>query len=492
MNDLGAPTWSAMVAGWLARDDPAVVTADTVWTGSELMSRAAGAAAHLQAITSGPGPVPALLTSTATSFAYVIAGASTGRPLAPLGPRLTEHELAPCVASLGTEVLLTEAEFLPVANAVAARTGVEVVVVTEPAPGDPTALDRAPAPEAVTFVLHTSGTTGSPKGVPYRQGPLAHRVRVNAALCALGPGAVYATASPFHHIAGFGNYAVALAAGAAVVPLARFTVETWKGLVEVGVTNALTVPTLLEILLDADALAIPTLRVLQYGASPIHPDTLRRTLAAVPDVRLVNIFGQTEGSPVTCLTGDDHRRIADEGRDDLLASVGRAAPTVELWIDDPDDAGVGEVFARADHFFLPDADGVLRTGDLGRLDDEGYLFLVGRRGDKIIRGGENVYPVEVEHVLEDHAGVREAAVVGVPDRRWGECVKAVVVPADPAAPPDPEELREHVRARLAGFKVPTEWELVDELPRNASGKLLRRHLVADPPGAPAAPTTGRS
>jgi acyl-CoA synthetase (AMP-forming)/AMP-acid ligase II len=123
---------------------------------------------------------------------------------------------------------------------------------------------------------------------------------------------------------------------------------------------------------------------------------------------------------------------------------------------------------------------LLRTGDLGRLDTEGYLFLSGRRGDKIIRGGENVYPLEVEQVLESHPAVREAAVVGVPDRRWGEVIKAVIVPADDAVPPDTEELRTHVRARLAGFKVPTVWELAPALPRNASGKLLRRLLVAGP------------
>ena len=124
-----------------------------------------------------------------------------------------------------------------------------------------------------------------------------------------------------------------------------------------------------------------------------------------------------------------------------------------------------------------DADGWLRTGDLGRLDDEGYLTLVGRRGDKIIRGGENVYPMEVEQTLERHPAVREAAVVGVPDRRWGELVHAFIVPEESTAPPDPEELRRFLRASLAGFKVPTGWTFVAELPRNANGKLLRRQLV---------------
>jgi acyl-CoA synthetase (AMP-forming)/AMP-acid ligase II len=211
----------------------------------------------------------------------------------------------------------------------------------------------------------------------------------------------------------------------------------------------------------------------------VHPDTLRRTLAAAPAVGLVNIFGQTEGSPVTCLTQADHHRIAAEHRDDLLTSVGRAAPEVDVRIDAPDASGIGEVVARAEHFFAVGDDGWLRTGDLGHLDGEGYLFLSGRRGDKIIRGGENVYPIEVEHVLEEHPGVREAAVIGVPDRRWGEVVKAVVVPADAAAAPGFDELRAHVRGRLAGFKVPTQWELAESLPRNASGKLLRRHLVRE-------------
>jgi len=351
-------------------------------------------------------------------------------------------------------------------------------VVEAPHPsGGP--LDLQPPPESTAFVLHTSGTTGAPKAVPYRQDRLARRCRINAELCSLAPGAVYATASPFHHIAGFGNYAVALAAGAALTPVPRFTVGAWTALADVGVTHALTVPTVLEMLLDADALALPSLRVLQYGAAPVHPTTLRRTLEALPSVGLVNIFGQTEGSPVTCLTQGDHQRIVTESRDDLLSSVGRAAPGVEVLIDGADDSGIGEVIARADHFFAPGDDGWLHTGDLGRLDAEGYLHLAGRRGDKIIRGGENVYPLEVEHVLEEHPAVREAAVVGVPDRRWGEIVKAVIVPADPAEVPDIDDLRAHVRARLAGFKVPSLWEVAVALPRNAAGKLLRRDLVPE-------------
>jgi acyl-CoA synthetase (AMP-forming)/AMP-acid ligase II len=243
------------------------------------------------------------------------------------------------------------------------------------------------------------------------------------------------------------------------------------------VSHALTVPTMLEMLLEAGCLPLPELRTLQYGASPIHPDTLRRTLAAIPEVGLVNIYGQTEGSPITCLTSEDHRLIARDGRTELLASVGRAAPGVDVVIEAPDETGVGEVAARASHLFVSDDDGWLRTGDLGRLDEDGYLFLVGRRGDKIVRGGENVYPVEVENVLQQHPAIADVAVVGRPDQRWGEVVVAFVVPADASAPPAVDALRAFAREALAGYKVPTEWTLVAELPRNASGKLLRRNLL---------------
>lgn len=449
-------TWSALVAR-LAQ--------------TELVERAEGAAQHLEAVARA-GPVPALLTSNPTAFAYIAGGATCGRPIAPLGPRLTPRELAPCIAGLGSSVLLTEADFEPLAK----ELGVDVVVVDEPPRRPPRPVEVTE--DDVAFVLHTSGTTGVPKSVAYLQGRMAIRTAVNSGLYGLRHDSVYATASPLHHIAGFGNHAVAMAAGATIAPLPRFTVETWQALHDVGVTHALVVPTMLELLLDAGALPLPTLQVLQYGASPIHPDTLRRVLATLPDVGLVNVYGQTEGSPITCLTQADHRRIAAEGRDDLLTSVGRAAPGVELRIDAPDDAGIGEVVARAAHLMQTDADGWLRTGDLGRVDGEGYLFLSGRRGDKIIRGGENVYPVEVEQVLEQHPAVREAAVVGVPDRRWGEIVRAVVVVDGPR--PSEDELRAHARAQLAGFKVPTEWVFVDALPRNSAGKLLRRHLAENP------------
>jgi acyl-CoA synthetase (AMP-forming)/AMP-acid ligase II len=467
-------TWNELLAG---RDPaaPAVISGEVCWSSEELLGRASGAAQWLDDIgVPGSAEVPALLTTTPDAFALTIGGAGSSRPIAPLGPRLTVRELAGCVDPLTSPVLVTEAEFLDVAQDVGARTGRRVEAIPHfPTSKEP--LDMNPAREATAAILHTSGTTGLPKAVAMRQDRLTVRVMTNAALMELGPGDVYTSASPYHHIAGFGMFAVALGAGAAVACFPRFSVDGWRRLAGLGVTHALLVPTMVETLLDEDALEMDTLRLLQYGAAPIHPDTLRRMMQMLPRARFGQIFGQTEGSPISCLTPADHV-LAAAGRDDLLASVGRAAPGVELVVDQPDGDGLGEVWARAGHLFCVDEDGWLRTGDVGRIDGDGYLYLAGRKGEKIIRGGENVYPLEVELVLADHPGVREAVVIGIPDRRWGEIVKAFVVPADTAHPPDAEALRDHARAQLAGFKVPTMWEFVADLPRNPSGKVLRRLL----------------
>jgi len=139
---------------------------------------------------------------------------------------------------------------------------------------------------------------------------------------------------------------------------------------------------------------------------------------------------------------------------------------------------VGEVRARAAHLFAPGPDGWLATGDLGRIDAEGYLYLVGRLGDMLIRGGENVYPLEVERVLEQHPGVVEAGVYGVPDRRLGQEIAAAVVGVG-GTPPSADDLTGWCRERLAPFKVPREWVFLDALPRTASGKLLRRALTPE-------------
>jgi acyl-CoA synthetase (AMP-forming)/AMP-acid ligase II len=470
-------TWSALLRTWVGSDVPAVLADDQVWSGDELMRRAAGAADWLDARGVPPGAVACLLSTSSNAFALTIAGACTGRSVAPLGPRLTTRELSACVERLDSPVIVAEDQFSTVASAIAANTRRRVEVL-DSVSSSARQLDFDSRDDAIAAILHTSGTSGLPKPVAYRQGRLARRVAVNAGLLGLGPGCVYASSSPLHHIAGLGMFFVALGAGAALLTFDGFSVDNWIGLGRRGVTHALLVPTTIDILLEQGALALRSLRTLQYGASPIHPDTLLAAMEALPGVRFVNIYGQTEGSPISCLTAEDHWKAAS-GRHDLLRSVGRAAPGVELRIEAADDTGVGEVVARAAHLFHTDPDGWLRTGDMGRLDAEGYLFLSGRRGDRIVRGGENIYPIEVEDVLVTHPGVKEVAVVGVPDRRWGEIVVAYVVPSDGMAPPTVEELRAFARTGLAGFKVPVQWEFTDSLPRNHAGKVLRRVLAGE-------------
>ncbi|OHV32263.1 class I adenylate-forming enzyme family protein [Pseudofrankia sp. EUN1h] len=474
--DVRAGTWSALVAEARPRTQEAVVGTADRWSRADLADRVNGVGAWLTGLALPSGrPVPALVADTGPALALVIAGAATGRPIAPLGARLTVTELAEIARGLASGVLLAEAGLVPLAAEVAWAAGSQLVVLPDPLPpGGP----RLPAPEAddVAMVLHTSGTTGAPKAIALRQRALAARVRAYRSVVPLGPGDRFVTAAGFHHIAGLGNLAVAVAAGATVVSFPAFSVDAWRALAPLGVTHALLVPTMIEMLLAADALALPALRWMQYGAAPIHPDTLRAALAALPGVRLANLFGQTEGSPLCVLTGEDHH-AAVAGQPELLSSVGRAAPGVALRIESADTDGVGELCACGDHVFAADADGWLRTGDLARIDADGYVHLAGRTGDTINRGGENVRPVEVETLLRSHPAVSDAAVAGVPDRRLGEEVAAWVVPVDTNSPPSEEELTGYLRARLAGFKVPRRWAFVESLPRGAAGKLLRRALA---------------
>jgi acyl-CoA synthetase (AMP-forming)/AMP-acid ligase II len=286
--------------------------------------------------------------------------------------------------------------------------------------------------------------------------------------------------SPFHHTAAVFMAFTVLARGASLVPQRWFSVDNWKLAGRLGVTHALLVPTMIDLLLADGALADVPLRVLQYGAAPIDVRTLREALAALPATQFVQIFGQTECSPITYLDHADHLRGLGD-RTDLLTTVGRVVPNSELRIEGADEEGIGEIAVLAPHAFATDDDGWRRTGDLGRCSPDGYLSLHGRTGDRIVWAGENIYPIEVEQAIGSHPGVREVVVVGVPDRRYGETVKAVVVPSDPAAPPSAEELRAHAREQLATFKVPTIVEFIDELPRNPTGKVLRRSLVGTRP-----------
>ncbi len=478
------PTWSQLVTATVASDRATVISPTSRWSGTDLLGIAAGLAGWVRRVApSGTFAVPALLSDTGPSMALLLGAAEAIRPIAPLGPRLTVSELATAVRGLQADVLIAEPAHAELGGEVAWASGTQLAVIPDPLPrSDPG--EPPTDPDAPAWVLHTSGTTGAPKPVAYRQGALAARTRVYTQCAQLAPGDVFVAGGGFHHIAGSGNLAVALAAGATVAQFPSFSVDAWRALAPLDVTHALLVPSMIEMLLRANALALPRLRSVQYGAAPIHPETLRAMLDALPGVEVWQFFGQTEGSPICALSPDDHRQ-ALAGKPDLLRSVGRAAPEVELRLEEVGADGIGEICARGPHLFLPGDDGWLRTGDLGHIDGNGYVFLVGRKGDTINRGGENVRPLEVETVLRSHPAVRDAAVIGVPDRRLGEEIGAYVVAADPAAPPEPDDLARHARYSLAGFKVPRHWTFVTDLPRNSQGKVLRRVLRAQAESEPA-------
>jgi len=228
---------------------------------------------------------------------------------------------------------------------------------------------------------------------------------------------------------------------------------------------------------------------------------VRRALELLPNVGFVNAYGLTEtSSTIAVLTPDDHREALAASESTVakrLASVGQAVPGIELQIRDEDGTVLGpgetgELFVRGDQVSgryagvgsVLDEDGWFPTKDIATLDEDGYLFIGGRSDDTIIRGGENIAPAELEDVLIEHQQVRDVAVVGVDDPQWGQAIVAVVVPAE-GADPDPDDLRAYVRKSLRGSRTPDRVVFRDELPTNATGKVLRRVLVDELRAAPA-------
>lgn len=474
--------WSARVFDALHRDPNAAAVVSVVGDGfqtttrAQLLSMISDCAAVLDRVDVLAGQcVPALLTTKPISVAMLLAGAFSQRPLAPLGPKMTDQELMGCLTRIDGGLVVAEPEFSEKAHRLAEATGRRVAVV-EDRPSAAHPWDVRPENDGVAYIMHTSGTTGAPKQILARESAMARRAEVNGELLGLRPGARLVIAGLFHHVGGLGNIAVALANDTTVVLYPSFSVDNWRRLEPIAPTHVITVPSVIEMLLSAEALKLPSLQMLGYGGAPMHPETMRRILEESPELDCVELFGQTEGSPLTVLTAADHR-AAMSGNERLLKSVGRPVPGSELRIHQPDEHGVGEIWVRCGHSFLVDAHGWQHTGDLGYLDD-GYLYLAGRIGDKIIRGGENVFPVEVEQILETHPLVAEAAVVGVPDQRLGETIRAYIVATQGDCPPDFDELRAYCRQRLAGFKVPAQWRLTDTLPRNPVGKLLRKQVLS--------------
>lgn len=458
-------------------------------TFGELADRAARVASVLRSRGVGPGDRVALGAPNQIGFVVAYLGAlRAGAAVVPLNPHAPAPELGRELAAVdarlvvsSTDAVVTAAAdrpVIPVLSDPQGLDGVEPLGVAERQQDDPAAL------------LFTSGTAGPPKAAVLTHGSLAANLRqvLGHPGLALTPDDVALGVLPFFHVFGL-NVAlgVPLAAGASVVVVPEFDpAVTLARIADHGITVVAGVPTMFTAWLElshADAAAFSGVRLAVSGAAAL-PDDVADEVRERFGVVLHQGYGLTEASPIVTTTA-----LTDDPRP---GSIGPPLPGVEIRLVDDDGADVlvgdpGEVWVRGPNVFAGywndreateralTSEGWLRTGDVAVADELGVLSLVDRTKDVVIVSGFNVYPAEVEGVLRDHPHVAEVAVVGEPHERTGETVVAYVV-AVPGAEADIGELRAAVAGQLARYKCPTRIELVEELPRTAVGKVLRREL----------------
>ena len=471
-------------------------------TYAELDERSSRVAQGLRQLGVGPQDRVAYLGKNLPAFFDLFFGAAKLNAVTvPVNWRLAPHEIGYIVDDAEARVLVVAPDFLPVLDNLGRDLPAVVRTFStdefeawarEHDADDPHA---ASGPDDVAIQLYTSGTTGLPKGVmTTNRNVITEMSGASQTAWEFTGDSVNLVCMPLFHIAGSGWALAAFYNGAENV-LHREVVPT-KILDDIAahsVTNVLLVPAVLQMVLDApgaDDADFSSLRLVLYGASPITETLLVRALRTM-GCHFCQAYGLTETTGHVCgLLPDDH----DPGgpRAGLLRSVGRPSPWAEVRVVDTETgqdcapATPGEVWVRGPtimrgYWNQPEKtadtitpDGWCKTGDIAYFDPDGYLFLYDRRNDMIVSGGENVYPIEVENVIAAHPAVADVAVIGVPHDRWGETVKAVVVARDAGV--TEADLIAFTRERLAHYKCPTSVDFIAELPRNPSGKVLKRQL----------------
>lgn len=462
--------------------------------------RAESCAAVLERMGLGPGERVAILCHNSIVFFEVLfACGKAGAILVPLNWRQTPAELAPVLADCGARILLHDAATAPLAGALAKSGEPRLVgfdawetLVAQTAPTS--ARDAAWPTDRIWYLLYTSGTTGRPKAVIQTVGmALANYINIQQAT-----GLISADRTvnflPLFHTAGINLHTLPLfIAGGTSTVLSKFEVDPLLDLVAEGrVTILFGVPAIYQALSLHPRFAGADLARVRHwgcGGAPLPESLIRAFLAK--GVRVCNGMGMTETGPTVFLM--DPARAVDK-----IGSVGKPQLLSQVRLVDTNGRDVGEseqgelLFRGPNitpgYFNNPEAtavaidrDGWLHSGDVGKRDADGYYYVVDRIKDMYISGGENVYPAEVEAVLTNHAAVLEAAVIGVPDERWGE-VGHAVIRLRPGTSCDAEEIRVFARTRLAAYKVPKHVTVVDDYPRTAAGKvqkhILRRTLLA--------------
>jgi len=423
-----------------------------------------------------------------------------GAVVVPMNPQFKSREVDYYLSDSAASLALAWHGVADEAAKGAASAGTDLVVI-EPSdlaatlagvPAEPAIADRAPGDTAV--ILYTSGTTGQPKGAELTHANLLTNVEVTrTTLLTLGPRDVVLGALPlFHSFGQTVGMGCAVACGACLTLLPRFDpVRALEIVKRDGVSVLMGVPTMYAAILHSgggSAADAASLRLCVSGGAAM-PAELMRAFEERFGCMILEGYGLSETSPVASFNHPDRERKP--------GTIGQAIAGVEMRVQndegDPLPPGdIGEIAIRGDNVMKgywrrPQetaeamAGGWFRTGDLGRMDPQGYFSIVDRKKDMIIRGGLNVYPREVEEVLYEHPAVAEAAVIGVPDPMLGEEVAAVVV-LKPGASAAPGELRQHVKGQLAAYKYPRQVWIVDELPHGGSGKVLKRAIAVPPPG----------
>jgi len=482
-------------------------------TWAEHHGRACAVAGALVAEGVDPGTRVAFLDRNGLAYFEVLFGAALcGAVTVAVNWRLAPPEMAAVIDDARAQVLVVHPEFVPCLGAMGPLPSVRRIVVLDGSPletgqarsvgyddwltlsgsGDP---GHRSAPGDIALQLYTSGTTGLPKGVMLAERNIAAMLDIAAGdAFGIDDATVSLVAMPLFHIGGSGWALSGMSRGGTSVLLRDMDPVRLLGLVAAErVTHAFLVPAVLMALLATPGIAeadLTSLDTVFYGASPIAEEVLVRCLE-VFRCRFAQVYGMTETTgAIVRLDHEDHDPGGPRGH--LLRAAGKPLREVELRIVDPDTGSevgpgvVGEVqtrspFTMVGYWDKPDetartiVDGWLRTGDAGYLDEAGYLFLHDRIKDMVVSGGENIYPAEVENVLLAMPSIADAAVIGVPDERWGETVKAVCVAAA-GATVDEEAVIAFCREHLAHYKCPTSVDVVAALPRNPSGKVLKREL----------------
>jgi long-chain acyl-CoA synthetase len=479
-------------------------------TWRETQARVARLAGSLRRLGLATGDRAAILALNSDRyFEYLLAVPMAGAAVVPLNIRLAAPEIEYILQDSGAQTLFIDDRFVPMLEALKGRMpSVRDVIYLGDGPlpagmhayedlfAAPPIADVLAGDEQLAGIFYTGGTTGKAKGVM-----LSHRnLVVNAAnvIPAFGYDAdtVYLHAGPMFHLAdGASTLAVTLVGGVHVFVPAFDPADVLATVQREKVTHGLLVPTMINLLVNSPQIAehdVSTLKRVAYGASPMPEPVLRKALEVLPGAKFAHAYGMTEAAPL--VTALDPRYTTLEGPDAGRAkSCGQAGYLVEVRIADVQDrevprGTVGEVQVRGPNIMLgywkmPELTaqalrgGWYHSGDGGYMDEDGFVYIVDRLKDMIITGGENVYSAEVENAISTLDGVGEVAVIGIPDETWGDRVVACVV-VKAGSSLDPVDLRSFAKERLASYKCPKDIVIVDDLPRNAMGKVQKPALVA--------------